>query len=63
MKYRGYTITHNKQPIAIRTADWQFVADDYDGPPDNRCGVAPSCEACKEAIDELKRERTASLRQ
>ena len=51
-KYRGYTITYNPPPIPIRTCDWQFVHDSYDGPEDGRCGTAQSLAYAKELIDE-----------
>jgi len=53
--YRGYHIYHDPPPIPIRTHDWQWYHDDYDGAPDgndHRCGSSGSLEAAKADIDE-----------
>ena len=55
-KYRGYVITRNPPPIPTRKFDWEYCHEDYDGPGDNRCGVAASEEAAKAEIDELEDE-------
>lgn len=55
MKYRGYTITYNPPPIPVRSFDYEWVHDDYDGADDGndrRCGHSESVEAAKAAIDE-----------
>ena len=54
MKYKGYTITHNPKPIPVRSHDYDFVHEDYDGYGDPRCGTAASVEAAKEEIDEIE---------
>ena len=53
-QYRGYTIEYRQKPVPTDAFDWQFVAADYDGPPDPRCGCAASEQACREMIDELE---------
>jgi hypothetical protein len=53
IEYRGYTIVHDPKPIPIRTKDWDYVHNEYDGPGDNRCGSTDSLESAKAAIDEL----------
>lgn len=62
-KYRGYTIEYDPPPIGIRTCDYRFVHEDYDGTPDEdggvgdrRCGAASSVEAAKREIDMLEDE-------
>jgi hypothetical protein len=52
--YRNYTITTRPKPVPTTAFDVEFVHDDYDGPGDVRCGVAPSVEAAMAAIDELE---------
>lgn len=62
--YRGYHIYYDPPPIPVRTCDWHFVHDDYDGAPndydegpaDHRCGSAASEQACREEIDALEDE-------
>ena len=49
--YRGFVISYYAPPIPIRTCDWQWVHEDYDGPEDNRCGHAASREAAKADVD------------
>jgi hypothetical protein len=49
--YRGFRIDYDPPPIPVRTCDWQFAHEDYDGPEDNRCGHAESLEAAKAEID------------
>lgn len=56
-RFGSYTITYDPPPIPIRTFDWQFVHDDFDGADDstdNRCGAAASVEACIAEIRELE---------
>lgn len=61
IRYRGYTIHYDPPPIPLRSSDWAFVHDDYDGAPihsesddcpDHRCGFGASVEDCKQQIDE-----------
>ena len=55
MRYRDYTIRYDPLPIPIRDHDWLFVHDEYNGPPDPRCGTGASFEDCRAQIDELER--------
>jgi len=57
-KYKSYTIEFRPKPIPIRSSDWDFVHEDYDGPGDPRCGCAESAEACKLMIDELEEDES-----
>lgn len=61
VEYRGYNITFDYPPIPIRTIDYSFFHDDYDGAPehlydgfssDTRCGQGASVDDCKAQIDE-----------
>ena len=62
MKYKQYTIYYDPPPIPLRSCDWHFVHDDYDGgpehsgdnPTDDRCGDGPTKEDCMRQIDELE---------
>lgn len=59
IRYRGYTIEYDPPPIGIRSCDWQFSADGYDGAPDSndiRCGTASSEQDAKNKIDEIIEE-------
>jgi len=52
--YRGWHIAYDPPPIPVRTCDWQFWHDDFDGAEDsgdNRYGHASSLEAAKAEID------------
>ena len=57
--YRGWWITYDPPPIPVRTCDWQYWHDDYDGAPmygdegpaDNRCGSAASEADARAEID------------
>ncbi|CAB4191822.1 hypothetical protein UFOVP1229_157 [uncultured Caudovirales phage] len=51
--YRNYNISYDPPPVPIRSCDYQFAHVDYDGPPDERCGTAPSFEEAKRQIDEI----------
>jgi len=51
-KYKGYTITRENAPIPGEW--WAFAADDYDGPEDNRAGIAVSIDCAKNQIDLLE---------
>jgi hypothetical protein len=69
--YHGKTgiwfIVYDQPPIPIRSSDWQFVHEDYDGAPnepggppaDNRCGTGPTMESCIERIKEIEEELEA----
>lgn len=62
-EYRDYVIEYDPPPIGIRSCDWQFSADGYDGSPDSgdiRCGTGPTLEDCKRQIDEIENELDAS---
>jgi len=59
--YRGFTIGHDPPPVPSRAADWQYVHDDYDGPPDDRHGHAASEQACRDEIDAWHDEQRAEL--
>jgi len=52
-KYRGCNIWFDPLPIPIRTMDWHWAHDGYDGPGDPRHGDGRSYEACVEHIDEV----------
>lgn len=52
--YRGYRIHYDPPPIPIRSCDWQFFHEDYDGPEDGRCGFAGSLADAKAEIDMLE---------
>ena len=62
MIYKGYKIYYDPPPIPVRTHDWRFVHEDYDGgpeysygnPTDDRCGAGPTKEDCMRQIDELE---------
>lgn len=64
IRYGNYHIYYDPPPIPIRSCDWHYVHDDYDGAPifsdgppaDHRCGSAASVEDCKREIDELEQE-------
>lgn len=57
IKYRGvWTIYYDPPPIPVRTCDWHFVHDDYDGAEDahdHRHGHAASLAEAKAEIDDL----------
>lgn len=50
----GWTIHYDPPPIPIRTCDWHFVHEGYDGPGNWRHGDAASPEECVTAIRELE---------
>lgn len=49
LSYRGYTI--ERIGTYRGREEWEFRADDYDGPEDRRAGHAHSAEDCKAEID------------
>ena len=57
--YRDWTIWYEPPPIPIRTMDWTYSHNDYDGPPDRRYGYASSVAECKADIDEIEQENAA----
>lgn len=60
--YRGYRIDYDPPPIPIRSCDWQFVHEDYDGAPnepgdgpgDHRAGHGSSEADCRAQIDDIE---------
>lgn len=56
--YRGHHLMYDPKPIPDRRHDWDWWHDDYDGPPDRRCGSAPTAEAARQEIDEILEEST-----
>ena len=59
IKYKNYTISHDPKPIPLRSFDWDFSHDDYDGAPDGndiRCGNGANIEDCKQQIDDMENE-------
>ena len=60
IKYQGYTITYDPPPIPLRSFDWQFAHDGYDGAPDShdiRFGSGPTAEDCQSQIDDLASQK------
>lgn len=57
LTYRQFTIYYDPPPIPIRTMDYHYYHDDYDGEGDNRHGSAASIEACKAEIDDWHNEQ------
>lgn len=53
-EYRNYTISFEPPPIPVRSCDYQFVHNDYDGPEDRRCGHAASEWECRAMIDDIE---------
>lgn len=56
IKFAGWTIQFDPPPIPIRSQDWQYFHEDYDGAPDSgdtRCGACASMEECLSEILEL----------
>jgi hypothetical protein len=39
-----WRIEFDPPPMPLRTCDWLWVSEDYDGPGDDRCGTAASYE-------------------
>lgn len=52
--YRGYRIYFDPPPIPIRSCDYHFVHEDYDGPEDSRCGSGASEWECRAMIDDIE---------
>ena len=52
-------ITYDPPPIPLRTMDWHFYHDDYDGAPDaydGRAGHGSSWHDCVSQIQEMEEE-------
>lgn len=59
-----WTITHNPKPIPMRSHDWDFVHEDYDGAPDGgdlRCGTGANIQDCLEQIIALQSDEIEKL--
>ncbi len=57
LRYGSYTIVYAPPPIPMRTHDWAFWHNDFDGAADAndaRCGTAKSVDACKAEIDAIE---------
>lgn len=57
--YRGFIISYDPPPIPVRTMDYHFVHEQYDGAEDShdhRCGGAASLGAAMAGIDEMLEE-------
>lgn len=48
--YLGFVIVNNPSPTPIRSCDWQFWHESYDGPEDWRCGTAATLDDAKAAV-------------
>jgi hypothetical protein len=58
-RYGKWTIRFEPPPIPVRSCDWQFVHDDFDGAPDGndrRCGSAGSLAEAMAEIDLIEAE-------
>lgn len=56
-RYGSWRIYFDPPPIPIRTLDWTYVHDDYDGAEDSgdrRCGYAPDIATCIVEINEIE---------
>ena len=47
---------YEPKPVPTTSMDWDFFHDDYDGPPDTRCGNGANIQDCKQQIDEMEDE-------
>ena len=64
ISYRDWWVAYDPPPIPVRTMDWTFWHDDFDGAPDScdsRCGHAASLEAAKAEIDDWEADAAADL--
>ena len=52
----GWNIVRNVKPIPMRSCDWDFWHDDYDGPESGLAGVAKSPEGAILQILEIVTE-------
>ena len=48
-----WNIEHNPKPTRSTALDWDYVAEDYEGPGDNRFGEAGSQDEAEVAIEAL----------
>jgi hypothetical protein len=58
--YGNWTIAYNPPPIPVRSCDWQYCHNDFDGAEDacdNRHGSAPTLAECLNEIDDYEEER------
>lgn len=55
-QYRNCEIYYDPPPIPDRSVDYHWRHEDYDGPPDRRCGSCSSTEDCIKEIDEILEE-------
>ncbi len=65
MKYRDFHISYDPPPIPVRSCDWHYWHDDFDGAPDSndcRYGHCATEGGCRQEIDEwyAEQEETAS---
>lgn len=54
--YRDFKVYFDPPPIPVRTMDWHFEHDDFDGAPDAhdpRAGHGSSAADCVRQIDEM----------
>lgn len=57
MRYGSWIITYDPPPIPLRTLDWTYVHEDYDGAEDSgdrRLGYAPDIATCIVEINEIE---------
>lgn len=56
LRYGDWRIFYDPPPIPIRTLDWEFIHDGYDGPETSKvmAGRASSIEDAKAQIDEIE---------
>lgn len=59
-RYGKYSITKTCVDPR-RNFEWEFVHDDYDGPPDPRCGYGQSLEDCIDQIMDLEDDDVRDL--
>lgn len=58
--YRNFIITYEPPPIPVRSMDWQWAHEDYDGAPDSydgRFGYSISLREAKADIDNWYEEQ------
>jgi len=56
-RYGSWIITYDPPPIPLRTLDWTYVHEDYDGAEDSgdrRLGYAPDIATCIVEINEIE---------
>lgn len=59
IRYKDYFIVYNPKPIPLRSDDWDWYHDEYDGAPDSgdrRFGTTNSFEDAIDQINELEAE-------